>query len=113
MHGKFGGTELAEVAHILPAWIGYSVVMSLSELSANYLFIRSKGVHYMQIRLCAYVAANLLRIAVAATASAATIIWCSVIIEAFVLVLNLRTCLAESKPRLAVSTAAMAAVSAT
>jgi putative peptidoglycan lipid II flippase len=105
MHGKFGGTELAEVAHILPAWIGYSVVMSLSELSANYLFIRSKGVHYMQIRLCAYVAANLLRFAVAGTASAATLIWCSVIIEAFVLGLNLRTCLAESKPRLAVSTA--------
>jgi peptidoglycan biosynthesis protein MviN/MurJ (putative lipid II flippase) len=111
MHGKFGGTELAEVAHILPAWIGYCVVMSLSELSANYLFIRAMGVHYMRIRLCAYVAANLLRIAVTPTASAATLIWCSVIIEAFVLALNLRTCLTESKPRLAVSTA-MAAVAA-
>jgi len=105
MHGKFGGTELAEVAHILPAWIGYSVVMSLSELSANYLFIRAMGVHYMRIRLCAYVAANLLRIAVSVTAGAAALIWCSVIIEAFVLALNLRTCLTESEPRLAVSTA--------
>jgi putative peptidoglycan lipid II flippase len=105
MHGKFGGTELAEVAHILPAWIGYCVVMSLSELSASYLFIRAMGVHYMRIRLCAYLAANLLRFAVTGTASAATLIWCSVIIEAFVLALNLRTCLAESKPRLAVSTA--------
>lgn len=111
MHGKFGGTELAEVAHILPAWIGYCVVMSLSELSAGYLFIRSMGVHYMRIRLCAYLAANLLRFAVTGTASAATMIWCSVIIEAFVLALNLRTCLAESKPRLVVSTA-MAAASA-
>jgi Na+-driven multidrug efflux pump len=111
MHGKFGGTELAEVAHILPAWIGYCVVMSLSELSAGYLFIRGMGVHYMRIRLCAYLAANLLRFAVAGTASAATLIWCSVIIEAFVLALNLRTCLTESKPRLAVSTT-MAAASA-
>lgn len=111
MHGKFGGTELAEVAHILPAWIGYCVVMSLSELSAGYLFIRGMGVHYMRIRLCAYLAANLLRFAVTGTASAATMIWCSVIIEAFVLALNLRTCLAESKPRLVVSTA-MAAASA-
>jgi putative peptidoglycan lipid II flippase len=111
MHGKFGGTELAEVAHILPAWIGYCVVMSLSELSAGYLFIRSMGVHYMRIRLCAYLAANVLRFAVTGTAGAATMIWCSVIIEAFVLALNLRTCLAESKPRLAVSTA-MAAASA-
>ena len=111
MHGKFGGTELAEVAHILPAWIGYCVVMSLSELSAGYLFIRSMGVHYMRIRLCAYLAANVLRFAVTGTAGAATMIWCSVIIEAFVLALNLRTCLAESKPRLAVSTV-MAAASA-
>lgn len=109
MHGKFGGTELAEVAHILPAWIGYCVVMSLSELSASYLFIRAMGVHYMRIRLCAYVAANLLRLALMGTASAANLVWCSVIIEAFVLGLNLRTCLTESKPRLAVSTAIAAA----
>jgi peptidoglycan biosynthesis protein MviN/MurJ (putative lipid II flippase) len=111
MHGKFGGTELAAVAHILPAWIAYCVVMSLSELSANYLFIRAMGVHYMRIRLCAYLAANLLRIVVIGTASGATLIWCSVIIEAFVLALNLRTCLTESKPRLTVSSA-MAAASA-
>jgi len=109
MHGKFGGTELAEVAHILPAWIGYCVVMSLSELSANYLFIRAKGVHYMRIRLCAYLAANLLRVAVMGTAGAASFIWCSVVIEAFVVALNLRTCLMESKPRLAISTAVAAA----
>jgi putative peptidoglycan lipid II flippase len=109
MHGKFGGTELAEVAHILPAWIAYGVVMSLSQLSANYLFIRAKGFHYMRIRLCAYLAANLLRIAVIGTASAATLIWCSVVTEAFVLALNLRTCLSESKPRLAVSPAIAAA----
>jgi len=109
MHGKFGATELSEVAHILPAWIGYCVVMSLTELSANYLFIRAMGLHYMRIRLCAYLAANLLRIAVIGTASAATLIWCSVIIEAFVLALNLRTCLTESRPRLAVSSAITAA----
>jgi peptidoglycan biosynthesis protein MviN/MurJ (putative lipid II flippase) len=111
MHGKFGGTELAEVAHILPAWIGYCVVMSLSELSANYLFIRAKGVHYMRIRLWAYLAANLLRIAVVGEASAAIFIWCSVVIEAFVVALNLRTCLTDSKSGLAISTA-MAAASA-
>jgi hypothetical protein len=111
MHGKFGGTELAEVAHILPAWIGYCVVMSLSELSANYLFIRAKGVQYMQIRLWAYLAANLLRFAVIGKAGAATFIWCSVVIEALVVALNLRTCLTESKPRMGISTA-MAAASA-
>ena len=109
MHGKFGGTELAEVAHILPAWIGYCVVMSISELSANYLFIRSKGVHYMRIRLCAYLAANLLRVSVVGTAGAASFVWCSVVIEALVVALNLRTCLMESKPRLAMSTAVAAA----
>ena len=109
MHGKFGGAELAEVAHILPAWIGYCVVMCLSQLSANYLFIRAKGVHYMRILLCAYLAANLLRVALIGTASAATLIWCSVIIEGFVLALNLHTCLTESKPRLSVSSAIAAA----
>jgi len=109
MHGKFGGKELAEVAHILPAWVGYCVVMSLSELSANYLFIRSMGVHYMRVRLCAYLAANVLRFAVIGTAGAAGLIWCSVIIEAFVLALNLRTCLTESKLRLPASTAIAAA----
>ena len=109
MHGKFGGKELLEVAHILPAWVGYCVVMSLSELSANYLFIRAMGVHYMRIRLCAYIAANLLRIALMGTAGAANLIWCSVIVEAFVLALNLRTCLTESKLRLPASTALAAA----
>jgi putative peptidoglycan lipid II flippase len=111
MHGKFGGTELAEVAHILPAWIGYCVVMSLSELSASYLFIREKGVQYMRIRLWAYLAVNLLRIAVMGKASAATFIWCSVVIEALVVAMNLRSCLTESKPRRAIA-AVMAAAPA-
>jgi putative peptidoglycan lipid II flippase len=109
MHGKFSGTELAEVAKILPAWIGYCVVMSLSELTANYLFICAKGVHYMRIRLCAYVAANLLRVAVFGKAGAATFIWCSVVVEALVVALNLRTCLRGSEPPLAISTAVAAA----
>ena len=97
MHGKFGGTELVEVAHILPSWIAYCVVMSLSGLSANYLFMRSKGFLYMRGRLWAYLGANMLRVAALGRAGAATLIWCSVATETVFVALNLRTCLSEEK----------------
>ena len=112
LHGKFTGTELAEVARILSPWIAYCLVMSLSGLAANYLFIRAKGFHYMRWRLWAYVAANLLRVAVMGRAGAATLIWCSVATEALVVAWNLYTCLcdAEPEPAIGAATAAQPAV---
>ncbi len=96
MHGKFKGAELREVARLLPAWVGYFLVMSMNALVARYLFIRSQGGIYVRRQLCAYVAANLLRIGIGTSNGAAWIIWCSVATEAVALVLNLRTCVVNT-----------------
>jgi peptidoglycan biosynthesis protein MviN/MurJ (putative lipid II flippase) len=110
MHGKFTGTEVAEVASILPAWIAYCVVMSISGLTANYLFICSKGFLYMRCRLLAYVAANLLRFALIGGVGAAALIWFSVATEVFALALNLKTCLSNTEPKQVVSNAEAVAI---
>jgi peptidoglycan biosynthesis protein MviN/MurJ (putative lipid II flippase) len=98
MHGKFQETQLNEVATILPAWIGYFVVMSLNAIVARYLFTGSKGTTYLRRQLMAYGAANLLRFAIAGRVGAASIVWCSVLAESWALVLNLRTCFGEMEP---------------
>jgi putative peptidoglycan lipid II flippase len=98
MHGKFQGAELKEVATILPAWIGYFVVMSMNAMVARYLFTGLKGTTYVRRQLMAYGAANLLRFAVAGRVGAASIVWCSVLAESCALVFNFRTCFGETAP---------------
>jgi peptidoglycan biosynthesis protein MviN/MurJ (putative lipid II flippase) len=96
MHGKFQGSELNLVAKIVPAWIGYFVVMSLNAIVARYLFIRLQGSIYVRRQMYAYMAANLFRfVGVGFFGGAAWIIWCSVAAESFALLFNLRTCFAE------------------
>lgn len=100
MHGKFQGAELGVVAGLLPAWIGYFVVMSMNAIVARYLFIRNQGATYVRRQLGAYAAANLLRLGTGTSAAGgAWIIWCSVVTEAAVLFVNLRTCIADTSPR--------------
>jgi hypothetical protein len=93
MHGKFQNTELNEVAAMLPPWIGYFIVMSLNAIVTRYMFTDNKGTIYVRRQLGAYGAANILRLLTAAAFGPAWIIWCSVLTEASVMVLNLRTCL--------------------
>jgi peptidoglycan biosynthesis protein MviN/MurJ (putative lipid II flippase) len=93
MRGNFTGTELEAVAAILPAWIGYLVVLSLNAFLARYLFAVSNGTAYVRYMLYAYAAANLLRFATASWLSAPWIIWCSVIAEGCAMLLGIRFCL--------------------
>jgi putative peptidoglycan lipid II flippase len=95
MHGKFGASEKADVLAILPAWIGYFVVMSLNPIVARYLFTSSMGSTYVRGQLVAYAAANLLRYAFAARIDAASIIWFSVLAELCAFHFNLRACFAD------------------
>ena len=99
MHGKFKGAEVNQVASILPAWIGYFVVMSMNGIVARFLFVRSQGAIYVRRQLWAYVAANLLRLAIVGSVSASWIIWCSVLTEGSALALNIRTCIADVSRR--------------
>jgi putative peptidoglycan lipid II flippase len=99
MHGKFQGTELSMVASLVPAWIGYFVIMSMNAIVARYLFIRTQGSVYVRRQMYAYVAANLLRFAGVGLAGASWIIWCSVAAEACALAFNVRTCFAEAGER--------------
>jgi putative peptidoglycan lipid II flippase len=93
MRGNFTGTDLEAVAAILPAWIGYLVVLSLNAFLARYFFATSRGATYVRYILCAYAAANLLRFAIASSVSAPWIIWSSVIAEGCAMVAGLRLCL--------------------
>jgi peptidoglycan biosynthesis protein MviN/MurJ (putative lipid II flippase) len=98
MHGKFQDTELRLVASLLPAWLAYVTVMSLNQLSAQYLFIRSIGPVYVRRQLYAYAAANLLRLAIVGRFDASWLIWCSVITEACAMLANLLNCLSSQVP---------------
>jgi peptidoglycan biosynthesis protein MviN/MurJ (putative lipid II flippase) len=105
MHGKFQSAELNQVAALLPAWIGYFIVLSLNAVVARYLFTEGKGTTYVRRQLSAYAAANILRFALAGSFGAPMIIWCSVLTESVGLLFNIRTCLsgatAEAAPALA------------
>ncbi len=92
-HGKFSSAELSRVVEIVPAWLAYFVVASLNAIAARYLFIRARGSAYVRLQLCAYAAANLIRIACWGRLSAPQVIWCSVLTEGCALLLNLRSCL--------------------
>jgi len=97
MRGSFTETELKTVAAILPAWVGYVVVLSVNAFLARYLFTTSRGATYVRYMIPAYIAANLLRFVVPTTAGTSWIIWCSVITEGFAMLISLRTCLRERK----------------
>ena len=99
MHGKFRGGELDEVTAILPAWIGYFVVMSLNAIVARYRFTGLKGATYVRSMLCAYTAANVLRFLFASEMTVSSIIWCSVFTEGCALGINLRSCFIETESR--------------
>ncbi len=105
MHGKFQNAELNQVASILPAWIGYFIVLSLNAVVARYLFTDGKGTTYVRRQLSAYAAANIFRLALAGSFGAPMIIWCSVAAESVGLILNIRTCLSgvtvEAAPAMA------------
>ena len=98
LHGKFSAIELSRVTEIIPAWVAYFVVASLNAVVARYLFSTAKGNSYVRRQLCAYAAANLIRIVFWGRLSAPLIIWCSVLCEGGALLLSLRSCLRETEP---------------
>jgi glycosyltransferase involved in cell wall biosynthesis/peptidoglycan biosynthesis protein MviN/MurJ (putative lipid II flippase) len=93
LHGKFSSVELSRVVEIVPAWSAYFVVASLNAMAARFLFIRARGSAYVRLQLCAYAAANLIRIAFWGRLTAPEVIWCSVLTEGCALLVNLRSCL--------------------
>ena len=97
LHGKFSGVELSRVTEIIPAWAAYFVVASLNAVVARYLFTSSQGGKYVRRQLCAYAAANVIRVLLWARLSASGVIWCSVVSEGCALLLSLRSCFQESK----------------
>ena len=110
LHGKFSSLELSRVVEIVPAWLAYFVVASLNAIAARYLFSRARGSEYVRLQLCAYAAANLIRIAFWGRLSAPEVIWCSVLTEGCALLVNLRSCLprknakADEAPRIILHT---------
>lgn len=98
LHGKFSAIELSKVTEIIPAWVAYFVVASLNAVVARYLFTTAHGKTYVRRQLCAYAAANLIRIAFWGRLSAPLVIWCSVLCEGCALLANLRSCFRETEP---------------
>ena len=90
VHGKFSSLELSRVTEIIPCWIVYFVVMSLNVVAARYLFAVGRGSTYARRQICAYVAANLMRVALWRNLDAPLVVWCSVLAESCALVLNMQ-----------------------
>lgn len=101
MRGRFSVAELNEVVSILPAWLGYFVVLTLNSCAAKYLFISLRGSSYTRNMLCAYALANTLRFALAGHQPASYMIWCAVLAEGLAFLVNLATCLAHRDRNLA------------
>ncbi|MDP9055643.1 MAG: hypothetical protein M3N93_15280 [Acidobacteriota bacterium] len=93
LRGQFTTSDLGAVSAILPAWIGYFIVMSLNSFAARYLFHASRGVEYVQRMIAAYVGANALRIAIGSHWGPPSIVWCSVAAESVALIITLRSVL--------------------
>jgi len=92
MRGNFSRDALGNVAEILPAWLGYFVILSMNAVAARYLFTISSGAAYTRHMLCGYALTNCLRLIAAGHLPAASIIWCAVIGEGTALLFNLRAC---------------------
>lgn len=95
MHGRFKDAELNKVVAILPAWIGYFIVMSINALIARFLFTSGNGSKYTRSQLAAYAGANVVRLAGLGVWSAPAVIWCSVVAESCALLWNLQYCFAR------------------
>jgi putative peptidoglycan lipid II flippase len=93
LRGRFPAGELQFVVSLIPAWLSYFVVISLNAVISRMLFARHEGMRYTRTMLCAYGAANLLRLLAVRHAAPAAIIWSSVIAEGAAFLWNLRRCL--------------------
>lgn len=92
LRGKFTLAESVEVAALLPAWIAYFIVLSVNSLAARNLFMNTRGAGYAKLMISAYIAANIMRLAIMGHATAAQLLWCSVVAEGCALVVNLVRC---------------------
>jgi peptidoglycan biosynthesis protein MviN/MurJ (putative lipid II flippase) len=91
LHGRFSAVELAKVLQIVPAWVAYFVVASLNAIVARYLFAAGQGSGYVRRQLCAYAAANVMRIALWGKLDAPAMIWCTVLAEGCALLVSLQS----------------------
>lgn len=99
LHGSFSTAELNRVTEIIPPWLAYFVVSSFNFVLARYLFVKAQGSDYVRRQLCAYGAANLIRIALWGHLNAALVVWCSVLCEGCSLLLNLGATFARPDSR--------------
>jgi peptidoglycan biosynthesis protein MviN/MurJ (putative lipid II flippase) len=107
LRGHVSADALEGVAAMLPAWLGYFVVLSMNAVSARYLFTVSMGARYARHMLVGYALTNGLRLITAGRVPASWIIWCAVIGEGTALLFNLQACVAQS-PRCAPQIAQLA-----
>jgi peptidoglycan biosynthesis protein MviN/MurJ (putative lipid II flippase) len=100
MRGKFSQTALQQVAEMLPAWLGYFVVLSMNAVASRYMFTVGRGSSYARHMLFGYAFTNCLRLVVAGRLPVTWIVWCAVIGEGTAFFANLRSCVIEGHFRL-------------
>ncbi len=108
MRGHFSHTALNEVAEMLPAWLGYFIVLSMNAVAARYLFTVSQGSRYTRNMLGGYILTNCLRFSVAGSMPAPWIVWCGVVGEGCAFLFNLSACSKRPLVRLPMVAAASA-----
>lgn len=100
MRGKFSPEATRQVAEMLPAWLGYFVVLSMNAVAARYLFTMSIGGLYTRNMLCGYALTNSLRLITAGHLAAPWIMWCAVIGEGIAFLFNLHACATKTDDRI-------------
>jgi len=100
LHGNFSAVELGRVTAIIPPWIAYFLIVSLNLALARYFFSTNQGGNYVRRQLCAYAAANLIRVLFWGRLGPGLIVWCSVLAEGCALLLNLRAAFTKARPRM-------------
>jgi len=96
MRGSVTRQAVGEIADMLPAWLGYFVVLSLNAVAARYMFTIGKGTGYARNMLAGYLLTNSLRLLLVDQLAAPWIVWCAVIGEGTAFLVNLQTCLGFS-----------------
>jgi peptidoglycan biosynthesis protein MviN/MurJ (putative lipid II flippase) len=104
MRGNFSQDALHQVADMLPAWLGYFVVLSMNAVASRYLFTISIGGRYTRNMLGGYALTNCLRLITAGRMAAPWIVWCAVIGEGTAFLFNLLACITPVRERIALIT---------
>lgn len=107
LHGRFTSHDADSVTALIPAWLFYFLILSVSSVTSRYLFVVHRGSQYAGFMLCGYLFTNVMRVLCCGLYPyAPAIIWCAVVGEGAAMVMSLRACHNSARAGSAIATEA-------